>query len=191
MYPHVYIQMWTYTCEHIHTTHLNAYTQEHPWKYSDILKILDNLNASRGENLKGLNACVCVCVCVCVYTYVCEFACVPHSLVESAWWAEAWKLLTNQNSFTETHSWSLVFSLTHTLIFHSHISLVYGSTCSLLVLSYYKCLLRLNSDIAKASVPTVLERPWARPWAWNSVKMLLFTDIQNSLWYYTITLSKS
>ena len=47
-------------------------------------------------------------------------------------------------------SWSLAFSLTHTLIFHSRVSLVYGSTCSLLVLSYYKCLLRLNSDIAKA-----------------------------------------
>ena len=72
---------------------------------------------------------------------------------------EAWKLLTRQKSFTETHSWSLAFSLTHTLIFHSRVSLVYGSTCSLLVLSYYKCLLRLNSDIAKASVPTVLERP--------------------------------
>ena len=35
-------------------------------------------------------------------------------------------------------SWSLAFSLTHTLIFHSHISLVYGSTCSLSVFSYYK-----------------------------------------------------
>jgi hypothetical protein len=88
---------------------------------------------------------------------------------------------------------SLASSLTHTLIFHSRFSLVYGSTCSLLVLSYYKCLLRLNSDIVKAfaSVPTVLERPWARPWAWNSVRMLLFSDIQNSLWYYTITLNKS
>ena len=61
----------------------------------------------------------------------------------------------------EFHGNSLLDSgvLTHTLIFHSHVSLVYGSTCSLLVLSYYKCLLRLNSDIAKASVPTVLECP--------------------------------
>jgi hypothetical protein len=48
-------------------------------------------------------------------------------------------------------SWSLAFSLTHTLIFHSRVSLVYESTCSLLVLPYYKCLLKLNSDIAKAS----------------------------------------
>ena len=79
----------------------------------------------------------------------------PRYPVESAWQAEAWKLLMRQKSFTETHSWSLAFSLTHTLIFHSRVSLVYGSTCSLLVLSYYKCLLRLNSDIAKAfaSVP--------------------------------------
>ena len=41
-------------------------------------------------------------------------------------------------------SWSLAFSLTHTLIFHSHVSIVYGSTCSLSVFSY-KC-----SDMAKA-----------------------------------------
>jgi hypothetical protein len=56
-------------------------------------------------------------------------------------------------------SWSLAFSLTHTLIFHSRVSLVYGSTCSLLVLSYYKCLLRLNSDIAKTSVPRSQKLP--------------------------------
>ena len=88
---------------------------------------------------------------------------------------EAWKSLMRQRVSRKLSSWSLAFSLTHTLIFHSRVSLVYGSTCSLLVLSYYKCLLRLNSDIAKAfaSVPTVLERPWARPWAWNSVRMLL------------------
>jgi hypothetical protein len=99
---------------------------------------------------------------------------VPRALVESAWQAE--RLRSNslrQKSFTETGSWSLAFSLTHTLIFHSHVSLVHGSTCSLLVLSYYKCLLRLNSDIAKASVPTVLDRPWARPWAWNWVLPLV------------------
>ena len=75
----------------------------------------------------------------------------PRALVESAWQAERLGSYSlRQKSFTEIHSWSLVFSLTHTLIFHSRISLVYGSTCSLLVLSYYKCLLRLNSDIAKA-----------------------------------------
>jgi hypothetical protein len=68
------------------------------------------------------------------------------------------KATLRQKSFIETRSWSLAFSLTHTLIFHSRVSLVYGSTCSLLVLSYYKCLLRLNSDIAKVSVPTGLEQ---------------------------------
>jgi hypothetical protein len=55
----------------------------------------------------------------------------------------------SKKSFTETCFWSLAFSLTHTLIFHSHVSLVYGSTHSLLALPYYKCLLRLDSDIAK------------------------------------------
>jgi hypothetical protein len=39
-----------------------------------------------------------------------------------------------EKSFKETPSWSLAFSLislTHTLIFHSCVSLMYGSTCSL------------------------------------------------------------
>ena len=94
---------------------------------------------------------------------------------------EAWKLLTRQKSFMETHSWSLAFSLTHTLIFYSHASLVYGSMCSLLVLFYYKCLLRLNSDIAKAfvSVPTVLESPCADHG--NSVTFRIASGITLSL----------
>ena len=98
----------------------------------------------------------------------------PCSPVESAWQAEAWKLLMRQKSFTETRSWSLVFSLTHTLIFHSCISLVYGSTCSLLVLSY-KCLLRLNSDIVKAfrQCSNSPSSSLARPWVWNSVLPLV------------------
>jgi hypothetical protein len=106
----------------------------------------------------------------------------PRTLVKSAWQAEAWKLLMRQKSFTETHSWSLVFSLTHTLIFHSRVSLVYGSMCSLLVLSYYKCFLRLNSDIAKAftSVPTVLESPWADHG--NSVTFRIASGTTLSLW---------
>ena len=72
---------------------------------------------------------------------------------------EAWKPLTRQRVSRKLTSWSLAFSLTHTLIFHSRVSLVYGSTCSLLVLSYYKCLLRLNSDIAKPSVPRSQKLP--------------------------------
>jgi hypothetical protein len=43
-----------------------------------------------------------------------------------------------------------VFSLTHILIPYSHVSLVYGPMCSLLVLFYYKSLLRLNSDIVNS-----------------------------------------
>jgi hypothetical protein len=86
---------------------------------------------------------------------------------------EAWKPLKRQRVSQKLTSWSLAFSLTRILIFYSRVSLVYGSTCSLLVLSYYKCLLRLNSDIAKPS--PVFQRPrksLSRPWAWNSVRML-------------------
>jgi hypothetical protein len=39
--------------------------------------------------------------------------------------------------------------ITCILISYPRVSLVYGSTCSLLALFYYKCLLRLNSHIAK------------------------------------------
>ena len=78
-----------------------------------------------------------------------------------------------EKSFTEIPSWSLAFPLNHKLIFHSRVSLVYGSMCSLLVLSYYKCLLRLNSDIAKPSpVFQCPRKSLSRPWAWNSVRML-------------------
>ena len=94
----------------------------------------------------------------------------PRTLVESAWQAEAWKLLMKQKSFTETRSWSLAFSLTHTFIFYSQVSLVYGSTCSLLVLSYYKCLLRLNSK--SSPVFQLPRKSLSWPWAWNSVRML-------------------
>ena len=105
---------------------------------------------------------------------------------------EVWKSLMRQRASRKLSSWSLAFSLTHTLIFHSRVSLVYGSTCSLSVFSYYKCLLRLNSDIAKAFCQcSNSPSPWARPWAWNSVRILLFSDIQNSLWYYTIPLHQS
>jgi hypothetical protein len=121
--------------------------------------------------LMAVHTCVCTLMAHRVLAERLVCGDLPCSPVESVWQAERLESysLTRQKSFTETRSWSLAFSLTHTLIFHSCISLVYGSTCSPLVLPYYKCLLILNSDIAKASVPTVLERPWARPWAWNSV----------------------
>ena len=103
---------------------------------------------------------------------------------------EAWKSLMRQRASRKLSSWSLAFPLTHTLIFHSRVSLVYGSTCSLLVLSYYKCLLRLNSDIAKAfcqcsnSPRTSLSKTMGLKFSKNVAN-------QNSLWYYTITLNKS
>ena len=44
---------------------------------------------------------------------------------------------------------ALAFSFTHILIPYSRVSLVYGTKSSLLIF-YYKCLLRLNSDIVKS-----------------------------------------
>jgi hypothetical protein len=67
------------------------------------------------------------------------------TLVESACQAGMPKSYSwSKKSFRETLSWSLEFSLAHTLIFHSRVSLVYGSTCYLSVLSYYKCLLKIE-----------------------------------------------
>jgi hypothetical protein len=86
---------------------------------------------------------------------------------------EAWKCSWGKEFHGNSLPGVLAFSLTHILIPYSRVSLVYGSTCSLLVLSYYKCLLRLNSDIAKLS--PVFQRPrksLGLPWAWNSVRML-------------------
>jgi hypothetical protein len=63
----------------------------------------------------------------------------------------------HRNSLLESGVLSTL--ILYTLIFHSRVSLVYGSTYSFLVLPYYKCLLRLNSDIAKASVPRSQKPP--------------------------------
>jgi hypothetical protein len=57
--------------------------------------------------------------------------------------------LKRQTVSEKLASWNLGILITHILIPYPRVSLVYGSMCSLLVLSYYKCLLRLNSDIAK------------------------------------------
>ena len=85
----------------------------------------------------------------------------------------AWKCSQGKEFHGNSPPGALVFSLTHILIPYSRVSLVYGSTCSLLVLSYYKCLLRLNSDIAKPSpVFQCPRKSLSWPWAWNSVRML-------------------
>jgi len=88
------------------------------------------------------------------------------------------KVTHEEKSFKE----ALLLESGFLLILRSHVSLLYGSTCSLSVSSHYKCLLRFNSDIAKASVfqqsQIVLEQD-------------LGLGIQYCPWYYTITLSKS
>ena len=61
---------------------------------------------------------------------------------------EAWEHSRGRVSRKLT-SWNFGVLITRIFIPYPRVSLVYGSTCSLLVLSYYKCLLRLNSDIAK------------------------------------------
>ena len=113
--------------------------------------------------------CVCVCVCVhvcmhkCTYMEVrgqlaglvlCILPCGP--LLRTLQWSlldswEAWKHSRGKEFQGNSTSWNLGILITRILIPYPRISLVYGSTCSLLVLSYYKCLLRLNSDIAKPS----------------------------------------
>jgi hypothetical protein len=79
-----------------------------------------------------------------------------HTPVKFAYQAERPGSTHEGKSFTETHSWNFGILITRIVLPYPRVSLVYGSTCSLLVLSYYKCLLRLNSDIAKpsTSVPT-------------------------------------
>jgi hypothetical protein len=80
-----------------------------------------------------------------------------HTPVKFAWQAKRPGSTHEAKSFMETHLlelWRSHNPYTHTL---SRVSLVYGSMCSLLVLFYYKCLLRLNSDLAKPS--PVFQRP--------------------------------
>jgi hypothetical protein len=86
---------------------------------------------------------------------------------------EAWKRSWDKEFHGNSPPGALAFSLTRILIPYSRVSLVYGSTCSLLVLFYYKCLLRLNSDIAKPSpVFQCPRKSLSWQWAWNSVRML-------------------
>ena len=59
--------------------------------------------------------------------------------------------LMRQRVSEKLTSWNLGILITRILITYPRLSLVYGSMCSLLVLPYYKCLLGLNSDIAKPS----------------------------------------
>jgi hypothetical protein len=96
-----------------------------------------------------------------------------HTPVKFAWQAERPGSTHEAKSFTEIHLLELWRSHTHTL---SLLVLVYGSPCSLLVLSYYKCLLRLNSDIAKPSPEFQRPRKTLKPtnleFSRNSVRKL-------------------
>jgi hypothetical protein len=74
-----------------------------------------------------------------------------HTPAKFAWQAERPGSTHEAKSFTKTHLMNFSILITRILIPYPSISLVYGSTCSLLVLFYYKCLSRLNCDIAKPS----------------------------------------
>ena len=71
-------------------------------------------------------------------------ACHAHSGEVCLAGREAWKRSWGKEFHGSSPPGVLAFSLTHILIPHSCVSLVYGSMCSLLVLSYYKCLLRFE-----------------------------------------------
>ena len=101
-----------------------------------------------------------------------------HALRSSQWKPRGLKVIHEEKSFKE----ALLLESGVPLILHSRVSLVYGPMCSRSISFYYKCLLRLNSDIAKDSVfqqsQIVLEQD-------------LGLKIQYCPWYYTISLSKS
>jgi hypothetical protein len=101
-----------------------------------------------------------------------------HTPVKFAWQAKRPGSTHEAKSFMETHLLELwhshnlythTLSPPHILIPYPHVSLVYGSTCSLLVLSFYKCLLRLNSDIAKPLPVLQYPRKFLKLTNWNSV----------------------
>jgi hypothetical protein len=80
----------------------------------------------------------------------------PPLLIRTLQWSlpgrpRGLEALMRQRVSEKLTSWNLGILITCILIPYPWVSLVYGSTCSLLVLFYYKCLLRLNSDIAKPS----------------------------------------
>ena len=73
-------------------------------------------------------------------------ACHAHSGEVCLAGREAWKRSWGKEFHGSSPPGVLAFSLTHILIPYSCVSLVYGTTSSLLIF-YYKCLLRLNSVI--------------------------------------------
>jgi hypothetical protein len=99
-------------------------------------------------------------------------SCYAHSSEVCLAGQEAWEHSEGRVSHKLT-SWNFGVLITHILIPYTRVSLVCGFMCSLLVLIYYKCLLRLNSAIAKHSPVFQCPRKslnW--PCAWNSVRIL-------------------
>jgi hypothetical protein len=72
----------------------------------------------------------------------------PSTLVKSA--EKPWSHSRGKEFQGNSRLGALAFSFTHILIPYSRVSLVYGTTNSLLVLFYYKSFLRLNSEIVKS-----------------------------------------
>ena len=77
--------------------------------------------------------------------------------------------LTRQRVSLKLTSWNFGVFITRIFLPYPRISLVYGSTCSPLVLSYYKCPFRLNSDIVKPLPVFHCPRKTLKPTTWNSV----------------------
>jgi hypothetical protein len=100
--------------------------------------------------------------------------------------------LMRQRVSEKLTSWNLGVLITRILIPYPCVSLVYGSTCSLLVLFYYKCLLRLNSDIAKPSpvfqCPRKSLKSTNLEFSRNSVRRLPIQEHSNLLLVETLKL---
>jgi hypothetical protein len=106
-------------------------------------------------------------------TEACLARCHTHSSEVCLIGWEAWEHSRGIEFHRNSPPGALAFSLTCILIPYPRVSLVYGSTCSLLVLFYYKCLLRLNSDIVKppTSVP-MFQKPTSLESGRNAVRKL-------------------
>jgi hypothetical protein len=72
-------------------------------------------------------------------------------------------------------SWNFGILITRIFLPYPCVSLVYGSMCSLLVLSYYKCLFRLNSDIAKPSPVFQCPRKSLKPTNLESSEKVIYS----------------
>ena len=109
-------------------------------------------------------------------THTSAYPSATHTPVKFAWQAERPGRQRVSRVSRKLTSWNFGVLITCILIPYPRVSLVYGSMCSLLVLFYYKCLLRLNSDIAKPLPVFQRPRKSLKPTNWefsrNSVRRL-------------------